>query len=721
MAIGSLVLSLALLSLAALMVTGLVRYREFWGRAATVLLVLSLSAFCLVVERLASSTTSGESLFWSRCLMSLGIPTVLSSHLFALSLGRADPAGAIRRRRVSLLTLSLAGVGFLPFVTHPDFVTAYVFDQGAFSIRLGDIGRAYLLFLLGGVGLAAFRVEGTFRAARGAAREHLQWAVVGLFGAAGYATYLLTEGALGGSLDRDALVASAVPLLFASVLVSITHLRGRMADSGVTVERQVLYRSVTGMLAAAYLVVVLVIGYLAGLLGIRFSHLTAITFILIAGTGLLAFLLSRRSRRWLLKWVDRSFYSSRTDYRSYWLRASHELVSGVGIADLQARATVLIEDLFGARPMTIHLARRAGDPFRMMITTGSNEPPDVEPSEPLVRKLAEAAEPILIPAVEERRGRSADPELLPIFVENEILLETTSAVVVAPLREPERLLGFVTLGPKAGGGRYTHEDMILLETVTLQLAGAVRSAWLTEDLGAAREMEVFSQWANVVVHDLKNYVSPLKLFLQNARRHMHNPAFREQAIDDIGSVVEKMDRQILKLTAIRRGEEMSPTVTDLHWILDGAVARSGAELRPGIRVDRNYGSLPALTADPTLLDRVVSNLVTNAIEAMPEGGVLTLETEDVKESPGGQRWAVIRVRDTGVGMSGTFLRHRLFQPFATTKNKGWGLGLYQCRSIIEAHGGRLTASSEEGSGTEFTIRLPLKHLARAEKPLTRTR
>lgn len=709
--LGSLVLTLAQFALAAVVAVGLFQ-RDMWVRLSAILIGVAFGVFCYGVQELVLHSGDPAALFWARFVIGLGIVLLTTSHLAVLTLGRADPAGAVHRARKSIFALSIAGALFVLGAGNPSFIRDYSFAEGSYAIHLGGLGRLYLGFLLIGLGIVAFRLECTCRAVKGAVRPRLLWAALGIFGCAGYFSYLLTDGAVSGIVDRDALAASGLPLLLGAVLLGSAQFRGGLAQAGVTVGRQSFFRSLTGCIAAGYIVTVLAAGYLAQLLGLRPAHLAAATLFTTTSTGLMIFLFSKRLRRRLLRFIDRNFSTERVDYRTYWLRASHELVSGVGAHALQERGTILFEDLFGSSPVTIHLARRPGDAFRMMHTTAAAEPPDAEPNEPIVRRMEVSTEPFVVQERHERHGRLADPDLLPTYVENEILLETTEARVVAPLRTADRLIGFVSLGARQTGERYSYEDLALLETVTLQLAGAIRGAWLTEDLGAAREMEVFSQWANVVLHDLKNFVSPLKLFLQNARRHMHNPEFREQAIDDIHAVVEKMDSEIQRLTVLRHGEDMSPTPTDLQWVLDSALARSGVDSRPEFHVDRRYSRLPAVTADPGQLDRVFGNLITNAVESMPNGGFLTIETSETRDASAGTRWAVVRFRDTGAGMAPAFLRHRLFQPFATTKNKGWGLGLYQCRAIIEAHGGTLTASSQEGIGSEFKITLPLRHTAR---------
>ena len=110
-----------------------------------------------------------------------------------------------------------------------------------------------------------------------------------------------------------------------------------------------------------------------------------------------------------------------------------------------------------------------------------------------------------------------------------------------------------------------------------------------------------------------------------------------------------------------------------------------------------------VTVDPDRIERVVENLVINALEAMGAGvgGHLTVEAGT---EPDGS--AFFSVSDTGSGMSEEFIRTRLFRAFATTKNKGIGLGLYTCREIVEAHGGRLAVMSKPGAGTTFRVVLP---------------
>jgi signal transduction histidine kinase len=111
-------------------------------------------------------------------------------------------------------------------------------------------------------------------------------------------------------------------------------------------------------------------------------------------------------------------------------------------------------------------------------------------------------------------------------------------------------------------------------------------------------------------------------------------------------------------------------------------------------------TLPLIFVDPDQVGQVFGNIILNAIQAMPEGGQLTLKSE-----LNGSEWVTISFSDTGVGIQEEILR-KIFEPLFTTKAKGIGLGLAITKTLVEAHGGTIDVQSEVGKGTTFAIRLP---------------
>jgi signal transduction histidine kinase len=142
------------------------------------------------------------------------------------------------------------------------------------------------------------------------------------------------------------------------------------------------------------------------------------------------------------------------------------------------------------------------------------------------------------------------------------------------------------------------------------------------------------------------------------------------------------------------------SLVSVNEVVRGVEKLHAAQLAAaGIAVDMAMGEVPSVSVDPELLHRVVSNLVLNAVDAMPSGGKLRLATRSLEGA------VEIAVSDTGTGMSKEEAE-RLFTPYYTTKQHGTGLGLAIVQSVVSDHGGDVAVESS-ASGTTFRIRLPL--------------
>jgi signal transduction histidine kinase len=142
--------------------------------------------------------------------------------------------------------------------------------------------------------------------------------------------------------------------------------------------------------------------------------------------------------------------------------------------------------------------------------------------------------------------------------------------------------------------------------------------------------------------------------------------------------------------------------TDLVPVIRRVLATQAEPSVPLYEIESRLPDELVAAVEPERIENVVENLVINALEAMgARGGRLTVEAGALE---GG--FVFFSVADTGVGMTDEFIKTRLFRPFSTTKNKGIGLGLFTCREVVEAHGGRLDVDSQLGVGTRFRVVLP---------------
>jgi signal transduction histidine kinase len=227
-----------------------------------------------------------------------------------------------------------------------------------------------------------------------------------------------------------------------------------------------------------------------------------------------------------------------------------------------------------------------------------------------------------------------------------------------------------------------------------------------ERLVQAERVAAWRELARRLAHELKNPLFPLQLTVENLlrsreqSREQFDETFRESAstllaeIANLKTIINRFSEFSKMPQPHLQSVSLPQLVSNVVRLYEPQIQKSGIQCRSEVS-----GTTP-ISADPDLLHRALSNLVLNAIEVMPAGGVLTLRTSKVDGS--GLR---IEVSDTGPGLSPEECA-RLFTPYYTSKPQGTGLGLAIVQSIISDHGGKISVHSEPGQGTTFIIELP---------------
>lgn len=240
-----------------------------------------------------------------------------------------------------------------------------------------------------------------------------------------------------------------------------------------------------------------------------------------------------------------------------------------------------------------------------------------------------------------------------------------------------------------------------------------------QDLTELRRMEaqvrrgerlaVIGQLAAGVAHEIRNPLASISGSIELLRSGPTTVDEDTRALMDI--VLREVDRlngMITDLLEYARPREPVMTPTDVRELLHETVRvfaqdRTTQNLRVALDAPDAGGAGVIVQADAAQLRQVLWNLLRNAAESMPEGGDIQVELRVAREE---QEWATVVVSDTGVGIAPDEL-DRIFDPFYTTKTRGSGLGLATVHRIVSEHGGTISVSSTPGSGTRFTIRLPL--------------
>jgi signal transduction histidine kinase len=234
-----------------------------------------------------------------------------------------------------------------------------------------------------------------------------------------------------------------------------------------------------------------------------------------------------------------------------------------------------------------------------------------------------------------------------------------------------------------------------------------------------RQFQSFLRLSAMLTHDLKNAIASLSLLVRNMEHQFHREEFRADAMRSLTEATDKLRNLVSKLSEPVRsmsGEFGRPRPTDLIPIIRRVLDTTAGPYSTHHKVETHVPDTLIASVDAERMEKVVENLVLNAFEAMgAQAGTLTI---DAGEEPNER--VFFGVRDTGPGMSEDFKRNRLFRPFATTKRKGVGLGLYTCREVVRAHGGEIQVESQKGVGTYFRVVLPSKQVTDREGTQSRT-
>ena len=567
---------------------------------------------------------------------------------------------------------------------------AQAFDQTSRLLRVVMAAGALII------------VHNVYAQAAPSSRGPIRLAMFALALSWGYDLNLYTFAYLGAPLAdslltwRGLLIAATMPLFALS--------RGQEKGWRIRLSRTAAFQSLSLLAICAYFAVMAVLA--TALRGSGWDWARALSMIGIAAMTLATVVLlpSSRARAWAKVKLAKHFFEHRYDYRAEWLRFTGTIGrSGGEAAPLGERVIEAFADILDAPGGMLLVADESGaiDPAAVWNWPGkrlaAGEP---RPAAEFWRAVEAEGRILDLDAARRQRGAARDCELpFPAW-----MLGDLAAWVGVPLIHHERLVGLVLLAAPDYRRSLDWEDFDLLRTAGRQAASSLAEAHGQEALLNAQRFEEFNRRFAFILHDVKNLVSQLSLLSRNAERHADNPEFRADMVATLKSSVGKMNELLQRLSpqAGQRAERAEPT--PLRDLLSAAVAAKRRNHDIRLLGDTSLWAL----VDPLGLEQAVGHLLQNAIDASANGASVV-----VRVSRDGAE-VLIAIVDSGIGMDADFVRTRLFQPFASTKQGGFGVGAFEARSLIAAMGGRLGVTSAPGKGSSFVI-----HLVAAAAPLQR--
>ena len=240
---------------------------------------------------------------------------------------------------------------------------------------------------------------------------------------------------------------------------------------------------------------------------------------------------------------------------------------------------------------------------------------------------------------------------------------------------------------------------------------------LEHDLLRVRNLESLGTLAGGIAHDFNNLLTIIQGNIELAKMQLAEDATVQEILDQTTIACERAKTLSAQLVTFAKGGAPMRRVVSVAKLISKAVdlACAGAAVRIGVDIPEG---LAAAEVDADQMGQVLHNILLNAKQSMPEGGLIEVRAKNVvldKDMPGFTRYVRISIKDHGCGISPTVLP-RIFDPYFTTKSSGTGLGLTTAYAIISKHGGRISVDSQNGAGAEFIIDLPAAECDPAPEP-----
>jgi putative PEP-CTERM system histidine kinase len=485
---------------------------------------------------------------------------------------------------------------------------------------------------------------------------------------------------------RGAVLAMLVPLF---ALAS-----RRNSGWKLQVSRAATFQSLSVLAIFAYLLLMMSASRAMEIVGGDWVRSAQVGLVFAMTLAAIVLLPSGKARAWMRVMLAKHFFEHRYDYRSEWLRFTHTVGrESEDRAPIEQRIVKALADIGGSPAGLLLLAdeRHRLSPaarWNWHHPLGASRDDDGA----FGRFLEASSHVVEFSRIAGERISAKDGEApVPRWIAG--LAEAWAGI---PLVHNHRLVGLVVLEHPSVRRPLDWEDFDLFRTAGIQAASYLAEARTHQALANAQRFDEFNRRFAFILHDIKNLVSQLSLVARNAERHADNPEFRADMIATLQGSVKKMNDLLARL-APARGAEAAPLRPVPVHALVGPLAAAKRRAHP---VEMVGDAGLAVRADPARLEQALGHLVQNAIDASAPGDPVRIGFA------GRGNEVAIEVADSGAGMSSDFIRTRLFQPFASTKESGFGVGAFEAKTLIEAMDGRLEVESREGEGSRFTIFLP---------------
>jgi len=647
-----------------------------------------------------SSTEASSALFWARALMvgAVFVPVTAYHHVVQL-------LEVTSEKREKLITIGYLISVLLLFFAPTRFMVDSVSKKAIFNYwpNPGIAFHFHLLMFFAFASGSILELYQGYKNAIGRRRIHFRLLFI-----------TITIAYLGGSTnyylwyDIPILPIGCIAIGVYIAVFTYAILAYRLLDIDVIFKKSVIYASILSiLLVPCYLVVILGQQMAFGSINYVFSIVTLALFIIVG-------FLFPKVRFRTEEALEKVLFQSRVDYRDTLVRSSRDMVSIIDIKALSESLVRTIGKSLRIDKVSLLLIDEAKGSYHLEASVGfdfeQSEKVTLSKGSPLVQLLRQREEPIV----------KEELEWVPVGLETPQtinLMSKLAAEISLPIISKDKLIGILNLGQKDDKTLYSNEDLEILATLANQAAIAIENARLYENLKQSQDtlrradrLSSLGLLTAGLAHEIRNPLVAIRTFTQLLPERYDDAEFREGFQGLALKEVDRICGLINDLLSFARPSKPNVAPENVNDVVENIARILETQAKEkSVGIAREFGeNLPKVWIDREQMKQVFMNLILNAIQAMREGGSISISTRPVSRNgaePSGD-FVQVEIRDTGIGIPEENLQH-IFDPFFTSKDEGSGLGLAVSHQIVQEHGGFVTVESQIGKGTAFFVHVPV--------------
>ncbi|TAJ96303.1 MAG: hypothetical protein EPO39_20305 [Candidatus Manganitrophaceae bacterium] len=683
---------------------------------------LSVASWCFAVVPFRSALDPADSLLWCKILYVSPIAIVTSFLFFNFTFLSQE-----RASRLAHFLPLFPALGILTLTLWPGMVIQEVlFASGEKQIVFGPAYPIYFIFIIAYFCWSFIILSKQYFNSSGISRMQIRYVFFGTFISAnlGMITNLILPTL--GIFSFNWL--GQILTIIMSSFIAYAIVRYRLMDIKIILKRTLVYSM---LLIITFSVYVFMILFSQNLGDRNHSEPTFRMFL----SALLVAVGFEPLKRFFQRATDRIFFKSEYDQKVLLSRLSTMMRNTINLEKLCKDLTQTLMTKLTAKKMAILLVEEE-PPFVIIgAQEGFNELVlALSSNNPLIEYFnIQGVQKELLVYNELKKQSEEDPSDrdLSVLIREMEKLDTT---LVGPIYIKGRLIGLFFLGEKRSEDIYTEDEFSMLEIIFSQAGTSIENARLykrvheqmeelkknqSEQLMQSAKLASVGELAVSVAHEINNPLTGILGFTSLLLSEMSPDDPRTKDLKVIESEALRSRQIVRNLLDFSRSHGSKKEPVDINGVIRNTLTLIQYQAKTSNMnlIERFAKDLPPVHADADQLKQVFINLIKNAFDAMPKGGILTIETSTLPEKPlvmnsavhesASEEMVMIQFKDSGMGIHPDHLQN-IFDPFFTTKGRqmGTGLGLSISYNIIEKHGGRLEVESELGKGSNFMIKLP---------------